>query len=44
MYNAVIPDVDDSTTSDNGNSNSKSISGSVSLFDIGKRLSEGKGV
>jgi len=46
MYNAVIPDIyagDSASNSSLGN-NSKSVNGSISLFDIGKRLSEGKGV
>lgn len=45
MYNAVIPEMESSEGgSAGGGSNSKSVSGSISLFDIGLRLSEGKGV
>ena len=45
MYNAVIPDMDLSEGgSDGGSNNSKSVRDSISLFDIGERLSEGKGV
>lgn len=45
MYNAVIPDMDSSEGGSAwGSNNSKSVSSSISLFDIGKRLSEGKGV
>lgn len=44
MYSAVIPDMsregDDSSTG----TSSGSSGGSISLFDIGKRLIEGKGV
>lgn len=45
MYNAVIPEVSTESTSEDGSSsNNKSVSGSMSFFDVGKRLQEGKGV
>ncbi|MCY4781445.1 hypothetical protein ORI89_17430 [Sphingobacterium sp. UT-1RO-CII-1] len=46
MYSAVIPDIDsDDSSSGTGSSIGKgSVTGAISLFDIGKRLSEGKGV
>ncbi|SMG32400.1 hypothetical protein SAMN05660862_2244 [Sphingobacterium psychroaquaticum] len=45
MYNAVIPDMDSGEGGSVGDSSgSKSVGGSISLFDIGKRISEGKGV
>jgi len=44
MYNSVIPDIDSSSNDTGNGSSSKVVNGSISLFDIGKRLSEGKGV
>ena len=45
MYNAVIPDISTGSSSEGGgSSNNKSVSGSMSFFDVGKRLQEGKGV
>lgn len=45
MYNAVIPDTSTGSSSEGErSSNNKSVSGSMSFFDVGKRLQEGKGV
>ncbi len=47
MYNAVIPDYDSASSEGGGTSSttdSKKVSGSISLFEIGQRVMEGKGV
>lgn len=45
MYNGVIPDYSsDNSEGATGNSATGKVQGSISLFEVGKRVMEGKGV